>query len=329
MRDNVHFKRRGVRGFDPELDIDGLRHALTEPTLERSRYIWNEIALPRAQQVRGVVEEATRADFLNANARPQTSKMGYALTNSAWLPLGSRFVKPAELRLEDLPDGFEQDEALGRQLGMKVDEVAAALQKAGFRPEALDLLKQFHDDPDLYAQVSRLVANAKKPNFPSRQVADPARRAKHVGGDAETAPAKEYEQRPRSVRISEPTQDPKTWLREQYKNNSEQVICQVCEQQMPFKDRHDEYYFEAVEALNTLHKEHHALFLALCPVCAAKYHEFVKTNPAIVENLRTAIRLTEHPLISLQFGRERATIRFVDSHFLDLKTLLEVASAPE
>jgi hypothetical protein len=55
----------------------------------------------------------------------------------------------------------------------------------------------------------------------------------------------------------------------------------------------------------------------------------VKTDPAAVENLRNAIELTEHPLISLQFGGERATIRFVESHFLDLKAVLEVASAPK
>jgi len=254
-RDNVYYYRRGVRGFDPELDVDGLRHALACPEVDRSRYIWNRIALPRFQQVRGTVEEATRADFRNASARSQTSKMGDALTNSEWLPMGGHFVKAAELRLEDLPDGFERDETLARQLGMKVDEVAALAQKAGVSPEALDLAKQLSDDPDLYAQASRLVARARKPEFPSRQVPDPDRRAKHVRRDAETAPPKEYEQRLRSVRISEPTQDPKTWLRELYTNPSGQMVCQICEQEMPFKDRHDEYYFETVEALDTFRKQ--------------------------------------------------------------------------
>jgi len=169
--------------------------------------------------------------------------------------MGGHFVKAAELRLEDLPDGFERDETLARQLGMKVDEVAALAQKAGVSPEALDLAKQLSDDPDLYAQASRLVARARKPEFPSRQVPDPDRRAKHVRRDAETAPPKEYEQRLRSVRISEPTQDPKTWLRELYTNPSGQMVCQICEQEMPFKDRHDEYYFETVEALDTFRKQ--------------------------------------------------------------------------
>lgn len=321
-RDNVYFYRRGVRGFDPELDVDGLRHALACPGVDRSRYIWNRVALPRLQQVRGTVEEATRADFRNASARSQTSKMGDALTNSAWLPLGSQFVKPAELKLEDLPDGFERDETLARQLGMKVDEVAALAQKAGVSPEALDLAKQLSDDPDLYAQASRLVARAKKPEFPSRQVSDPDRRANRVRRDAETAPPKEYEQRLRSVRTSEPTQDPTTWLRELYTNPSGQMICQICEQEMPFKKRNGEYYFEAIEALDTLPREQHQNHLALCPLCAAKYKEFVKRDEDELGRCQDLIIAADGHVVALQLGGEDATLRFVASHLLDLKTLL-------
>jgi hypothetical protein len=248
--------------------------------------------------------------------------MGDALTNSAWLPLGRHFVKPAELRLEDLPDGFERDETLGRQLGMKVDEVAALAQKAGVSPEALDLAKQLSEDPELYAQASRLVARARRPEFPSRQVADPDRRAKHVRRDAETAPPKEYEQRLRSVRISEPTQDATTWLRELYTNHSRQMICQICEQEMPFKKRDGEYYFEAVEALDTLPREQHQNHLALCPLCAAKYTEFVKRDQVEVRRCQNMIIAADGDALALQLGGEDATLRFVTSHLWDLKTLL-------
>jgi len=47
---------------------------------------------------------------------------------------------------------------------------------------------------------------------------------------------------------------------------------------MPFKKRNGEYYFEAVELLSKddFPKEHHSQFIALCPLCSAKYKEFIK-----------------------------------------------------
>ncbi len=43
--------------------------------------------------------------------------------------------------------------------------------------------------------------------------------------------------------------DAKTWLNETYKNNAEELICQICKKEMPFKKKDGTYYFEAVEIL--------------------------------------------------------------------------------
>jgi hypothetical protein len=322
-RDYVSYYRRGVLGFDPELDVDGLRHALACREVERSRYIWNRIALPRLQQVRGIVEEATRFDFRNLSSRSETSKMGDALINSAWLPFGDHFVKPAELTLEGLPDGFERNEMLGRQLGMKVDEIAVLLQRFDITAETLTIAKQIKADPDLYSRFRTLIdAKDAEPEFPSRPIPNPQRRAARVALEAQSATEKNYEHRSRSVRASEPAQDPTTWLRESYTNSAGQMICQICEKPMPFKKRNGQYYFEAVESLNTLPQEHHALYLALCPICAAKYKEFVKHDPPALEHLQIALASANEPVVSIQVGGDEASIRFVDSHFLDLQTIL-------
>jgi hypothetical protein len=47
---------------------------------------------------------------------------------------------------------------------------------------------------------------------------------------------------------------------------------------MPFKKRNGEYNFEAVGIFSRNHLpiEHEAQFLALCPLCSARYKEFVK-----------------------------------------------------
>jgi hypothetical protein len=206
---------------------------------------------------------------------------------------------------------------------MKVDEVAVLLQKFDIPAETFTLAKQIAEDPDLYRRFrSWIDAKTAKPEFPVHPTPDPKRRAEHVRRDAETAPSKEYDQRFRSVRTSEPVQDAKTWLRELYTNASGQMICQICEQGMPFKGRDRQYYFECVEALDTLPREHYQNHLALCPLCAAKYQEFVKRDKAAVQSCQASIIAAEDAVVALQLGDEKATLRFVASHWLDLKTLL-------
>jgi hypothetical protein len=126
-----------------------------------------------------------------------------------------------------------------------------------------------------------------------------------------------------SQRVSSPNQDKATWLRETYTNSAGQMVCQICEKEMPFKKRDGYHYFEAVELLNTLRFEHHAFYLALCPVCAAKYKEFVKRDPQAHTLLKGELSAAETPLIPLTLGEETVSLRFVETHFIDVKILLE------
>lgn len=322
------YHERGLEGFDPDFDVDGLKYAVSHPTLQRSVYVWEKIARPHNRQIRGVIEKSSYKDFRNAKARNSWSKMGESLSDCAWLPHSGRFVKPAAISLDDLPQEFARDEALATRLQLKVDEVATLARKVGVDVEVFTLAKQLAEDPELYAQVCQLRdARVREPEFPVRSTPDPARRAERTARDATTAPDRTYEERQRSVRTSEPAQDPTTWLRESYMNSSGQMVCQICKKEMPFKKRDGQYYFEAVEALNTLPAEHHALFLALCPVCAAKYKEFIKRDADAHERVRGAVAAATEPVIPLTLGSEAATLRFVDSHFIDLQAVLQAAAA--
>lgn len=86
-----------------------------------------------------------------------------------------------------------------------------------------------------------------------------------------------------------------------------------------------EHYFEAVEALSRDYfaKEHEAQFLALCPLCAAMYNEFVKHDEGAMESLKTALINSEDAEVPLQLGDLDTSIRFVESHFLDIRTITE------
>ena len=70
--------------------------------------------------------------------------------------------------------------------------------------------------------------------------------------------------------------DKDTYLKESYTNGEGQLVCQMCEDEMPFHRRDGEYYFESVQLFDDLSGEYAPAHLAFCPVCAAKYKEFVK-----------------------------------------------------
>ena len=317
-------QQRGLSGFEPNLNVDGLVFAVSHPTIERSFVVWQNIARPLQSGIRGMIETSKFQNYRDSGPPCLAwSDMGECLRNFPWLPLRGQFVGPDELSLDDLPPEFTRDEALALALGMKRNELATLARKAGVDIEALTLAEEITKDPELRAQVLRLrSAKACKPEFPSRPTPNPVRRAERVAQDAQTAPQKVYEQRSRSVRTSQPPEKPETWLRETYTNQSGQMVCQMCQEEMPFKKRDRHYYFESVESFKTLPQEHHALYLAFCPLCAAKYAEFVKRDPDALVRFQRALTAATRPEVSVQIGNEVASVRFVDSHFRDLQTIL-------
>jgi hypothetical protein len=94
---------------------------------------------------------------------------------------------------------------------------------------------------------------------------------------------------------------------------------------MPFRKRNGEHYFEAVEAFSQDHfpVEHEAQFLALCPLCAAMYKELVKKDEAAITDLREALLNMDSLEAPFRLGDLETTIQFVETHFSDIKTILE------
>jgi len=94
---------------------------------------------------------------------------------------------------------------------------------------------------------------------------------------------------------------------------------------MLFNQRDGEYYFEAVEVLSRDHfpKEHEAQFLALCPLCAAMYKEFIKKDEEAMRSFKDTLVNSEHAEVPLRLGDLDTSVRFVETHFLDIRTILE------
>jgi hypothetical protein len=144
---------RGIGGFDPDAEIDGLDFALRHPGHARSEYAWNALLAPNQQLVAGVVEKSVRQEFLDSRQESIRSAIGLVATGEEWLPgPDGRFRRAAELSLEDLPAVYQRDEALAKALGMIQPAVAEASRQLGLPAELLWGLSRY---PDLAEAVGR------------------------------------------------------------------------------------------------------------------------------------------------------------------------------
>lgn len=183
------------------------------------------------------------------------------------------------------------------------------------------------DDPTDRRQIHSLLQKLQKnqAEFPQKSTTNPERRQKGLAKQRKDAPEREYETWERSVRTSRGAIDPSVRLRNEYTDDSGQMICQICKEEMPFKKPDGEYYFEAVEALakDYFPQEHEAQFLALCPLCAAMYKIFIKQDDSAMQNIHHVLHHLDELNVPLKLGEWETSIRFVENHRLDMRTILQ------
>lgn len=335
---------RGRDGFDRCISVDGLKEALDRPTIEKSAFIWREIAVPNYSCIRGKVESSTRQNYLGSEIVDETSKFGSLLISKKWLPdRHGNMHRPCDLFVNNLHESFGRDDPevaqLSEKLGMMTHIEHEVLEKAGVSQqdlEDMDLGRRIRNEPpETRQQIEAILAQDRRPEFPTEEeVKNPERRQNRVREEYKAAPQKAYEQEA-SNRYTRNLIDPDPQLKAWYTNESEKMVCQICEKEMPFRKRDGEYYFESVEIFTRdyLPREHASQYLALCPLCAAKYQYFVKQDKdkKSMEKLRRALIATDSldpdgPEVPLEFGRESATVRFVSRHVIDLRAILNLIS---
>ena len=343
-------RRWSEYGINKDYDIQEFDTLLAKPDVSKSKLIWDTMNdLPEFCLI------ATVCLSLSSTTHTGCSSLINRLREVEWVPQqqdgqnGIHFLKPSESDPDLLPKGFsyepqapwlkaiefgkskrEREEAERRREQQATDEyqrrndAAKEMGYASFE-EAEEVAKLKRKDPEGF---KRWQENAKqKPEFPERTSQNSERRQKRLAEQLANAPEKEYETRSRSVRTSRSSiEDPKIMLRNLYANSSDQVICQICKREMPFRGRDGKYYFEAVEAfsLEYFGKEHEVQFLALCPLCAAKYKEFVKRDDATQAELHDTLQNVDIPEVTVKLGEWKTSIRFVETHWLDMKTILHV-----
>ena len=347
--------RRSRYVTDEDYNIPSLYVLLYDPNLRKSQLIWNTMS-----RLPSIYLKARYSPNSKSSPKIGSSSLVWELKKREWVPQIERdngkesFVKPSEAVVELLPKGFsyeraqwleavefgksrrdreEQERRRKERTTQEYQQKEEAAKSIGFASykRSQELVRIDNENPGMIDEFIRMQeADKQKPTFPKRTSNNPDRRQEKVKEQLANASEKEYEERPRSVRISQGAIDPKTDLRNQYTKDSGEMICQICKNKMPFKQRDGEYYFEAVEALSRayFHQEHAAQYLALCPVCTAKYKEFIKYQETTIaqNNLHDALKDSDDLEVPLKLGEEETSIRFVETHRLDVKTILQTRS---
>ena len=312
-----------------------------EPSIDRAKLIWRTMhSLP---------DHCLKAQFRrNQSNEPRQahSNLIHCLEATKWVPQKNgdciSFVLPRKASIERLPEGFpyeaEQQWLQAIEFGKNAREQKA--EHIQWNQKATDLgfdsgveakkwgnlfqnLKEMGISIDDVKSKFSFQNSETNPDFPTAPARNQERRSKRIVEELKNTPEK-AEVPDLNVHIRRKEIDHHTSLRELYTNEIGEMACQICEKEMPFKKRDGEYYFEAVEILTSHYFpiEHEAQYLALCPECAARYKYFVKEDITMMEVIKKQLMNLNDLKVFVQLGELETSIRFVESHLLDLKAAL-------
>lgn len=149
--------------------------------------------------------------------------------------------------------------------------------------------------------------------FPYRKILNLDRLRRHVREEFACAELVRYERVPRSIRTTQNSIDPRSYLKSLYEE-SNQYGCQLCYK--PF------FNFEAVEIEKKPERELEQMYLCLCHNCAEKYRS-LREDSTCIEQMKEKIRAwTTTPPEYIQLNDE-LTLRFVPVHLAEIQTLLK------
>jgi len=304
-----------------------------------SRLIWEALVKADAKTAKARFRPNQKYDI-----RESPSQLICHLKSHSWLPDKSgEFTKPGDMTKEDLRTDFAFDDrnglltaiGFGENARIRSEEYQSRnrdAQKMGFTSaeEAEDFAK-ISKEGLTPADIRAFLVNRKQTEQPKQSVPDPDRRRKNVLANTADAPSKESVQQERSVQkgISEVAAQAKAYLRAKYKNPESQLVCQCCQDEMPFKLQSGEHYFEAVQCISDKDARHYQNRLALCPTCAAMYQYARETDDTDLRRIiveHSADDQADAVEIPVRLASRDHTLRFVGTHWFDLKTVLQGAT---
>lgn len=343
---DVKLLRQGVNrqtvftglSIDKDWVIDGLDTLLDDPSKNLSQLIWQTLCAYEKEPSIFIARYRPNRQW-TIKERPST--LAYLLREKPWVPQkNGTFVKSAQASRNQLPKGFPFDEgwkwlkAIGfgedeKRQSEEFQQQEASRLNLGFQSqEALERAQQFAKLP-AEEQMRFLSEYARRRNFelPENTPSNPQRRNEKVAEQAKDAPERISEERTRSVSVG--LEDVKAkanqYLRQRYTNRDDQMICQVCKAELPFKKNDGDYYFECVEFLADLTAHHYQNYLALCPNHAAMFQHVNGSKDLLLEMFEKL----EGTELEVVFAQRDMTIYFTETHIADLKAVLSVTDNRE
>ena len=323
-------------GTDVDYKIEALDGLLDRHDPAISRIIWDAVK-PHG----GSVMAASYSPNQSRSAIQKPSTLAIALRDAAWIPTKDgtlrrpRDIAPAGLAAGYTVGGNEawlQAIGFGEEQRKRSDQHKARLKAGELIGLNADLIEKLEGLPPLALAAlnedlaRKLDARAyEQVEFPERETRDPDRRAARLAARAQHAPAKTYEVRERSVRTSntESRATARSYLEDHYTTPLGDMVCQGCQQKMPFLLPDGSPYFEASDLLNGMTTEHAETHLAMCPVCAAKWRY---ANPMTDPELRLLIAAATLPEMDVTLAGESVRLRFTQVHLDDIRTVSGIGS---
>lgn len=333
-KDYCHGTKLTYTVIDEDYSISNIDKYIGAKTAAASRLVWDALIHADAK--------AARARF-RPNQQYQTreaeSQLVYHLKCHAWIPDKSgNFGKPEDMTKDDLRTDFPYDDrnhlltavGFGENHQKRSEEYRAKNQdavKLGF--PSVDVAEEWAKlcKSGVSLDDVRALASRRQPQQPEESVPFPERRKKGVIERRENAPTKESVIRERTIQpgIGQETQEAKAYLRVKYRNSDGQLVCQCCHEEMPFKLQSGEHYFETIQCIRGLDKHYFENRLALCPVCAAKYQHARETDDAEMRQRIVGSGTSDSAPsveVPVQLAGKEYRLRFVGTHWFDLKTVL-------
>lgn len=145
--------RRGLDGFDPDFEIDGLSFALKNITTQKAIILW-ELLKRNYKSISGIVESSPRQEYSNSRKSEKYSKSGELLAEYPWIPdRKNNFHPPSEVILSDLPNEFDTESSDAKALAEKLNF------KSGFQQQAEQYLKE------KYPEVGEIISEIQSRKF--------------------------------------------------------------------------------------------------------------------------------------------------------------------
>jgi len=330
--------------INEDYTIKELDKLIDSPNLELSKLVWQTMNSLDTKYLTATFRWSQKSGSKHAD-----SQLIHMLKNKAWVPQKKEgFKKPCDSVAEKLPEGFSYDGGkewlkkieFGKTYQLQTEEYqikANSVKELGFESieEAQKICELINSFKQNGMTVDDFVANMKreieknKTAFPVKNVIDRERREERLIEQFNESPDKKYEKHEINVRVNieEIRKMAKNKLKKEYTDESDHLICQICEKEMPFKKLNGEYYFEAVELLSEefFSREHEAQYICLCPLCSAMYTELIKRDKGKLRIVRDSIIENKDFRVKLLLGKLNTSIKFVETHLHDIKLILNLS----